>query len=52
VRWKAPESRKDVELALTEAGRLDLLEVYRKRVARLPKANRAKQAVVHFDSME
>lgn len=52
VRWKAPESRKDVELALTEAGRQDLLEAYRKRCARLPKANKPKKAVVHFDSME
>ena len=34
VRWKAPESRRFVEEALTEAGRHDLLEAFRARVGR------------------
>ena len=40
VRWKAPESRRFVEEALTEAGRRDLLEAFRKRVGRGPRRSR------------
>ena len=65
VRWKAPDSIKDVELALSEAERWDLLDAYRARMKQLGAKGgrpgkptgkgRAKVAAAetpHYDSMD
>jgi uncharacterized radical SAM protein YgiQ len=54
VRWKAPESRRDVETALGEAGRRDLLDAYRRRMASLPRRAPPKKKAkkISYDSME
>jgi len=54
VRWKALESKRDVETALSEAGRTDLLDAYRRKMASMPRPKRgAKKTVkIGYDSME
>ncbi|MDF1801110.1 MAG: YgiQ family radical SAM protein [Planctomycetota bacterium] len=54
VRWKDPASRRDVEEALREAGREDLLVKFQRAADRMPKKplGKPKKRAVSYDSME
>jgi len=54
VRWKDPASRRDVEEALREAGREDLLVKFQRAADRMPKKplGKPKKRALSYDSME